>query len=141
MQEPAIATWDLLISDADFEKLKAGYDSDDMDDKWLATSEAVGQNGSISVHIIRSWTKTELYRLHVKPSEGDASAKIEGITWEQNNGGIRISEEQGKKEAAFLCRRLLGCESESIPVYDVSIFWDHPAAKIGAEIKDGTKAT
>lgn len=46
----------------------------------------------------------------VKPSDGASSVKIEATTWEQNIGGIHVSEEQGKKEAVLLCRYILRCD-------------------------------
>jgi hypothetical protein len=93
MEDPATALWDLSISDADFEKLKAGFESEDMDDRWIISVTDLDQSGNISIHISRSWTKKELYRLAVKPSDGTSGVKIEAITWEQNKGGIHISEE------------------------------------------------
>ncbi|MCJ1417779.1 hypothetical protein MMC32_004124 [Xylographa parallela] len=133
MEEPAIAPWDVSISNADFQKLKAGFKPEDMDDKWLVSVTDLDQNGKISIHITRSWTRKELYRLTVKPSDGASGAKVEAITWEQNKGGIRISEEQGKKEAVLLCRSILGCKVDSLPEYDSSIFWNHPGALLGAK--------
>ena len=130
MEDPATALWDLSISDTDFDKLKAGFESEDMDDKWIVSVTDLDQSGHTSIHISRSWTKKELYRLAVKPRAGASGVKIEAITWEQNKGGIHISEEQGKKEAVLLCRSILGCDIDTLPEYDSSIFWTHPAAQL-----------
>ena len=136
MQEPATAQWGLSISDADLEKLDAGLEPQDSDDKWLITVTDQNQSSTHSIHWARSGTNTELYVLHVKPSGGGGSsgsgsgAKVEAITWEQNNGGVRISEEQAKKEIALLSRRVLECEFGALPEYDSSIMWDHPGANI-----------
>jgi tetrahydromethanopterin S-methyltransferase subunit H len=73
------------------------------------------QGGNISIR--RSWTNKELYRLAVKPSEGGTSAKIEAITWEQNQGD-RISEEQARIDAVILCRQILECDFAAAPDYD-----------------------
>ncbi|OGM43937.1 hypothetical protein ABOM_005930 [Aspergillus bombycis] len=102
MREPATAPWGLSISEANFKKLKAGG------------------------------TGKEIYMLVVKPSDGDSNTgvKIEAITWEQNKGGIRISEEQAKKEVVIITRRLLECDFDAPPEYDVSDLWNHPAAQI-----------
>ena len=135
MQEPATAPWRLSISDTDFEKLKAGFEPQDQDDKWRVSVTDKSQSGNISIHLARSGTDKELYVLVVKPNDGGSSssgAKIEAITWEQNKGGIRISEEQAKKEVVVITRRLLECDFHALPDYDVSSMWNHPAAQIGA---------
>ena len=130
MVEPATALWGLSISDADFEKLKAGFKSTSMDDKWDVSVADVDQSGNISITLSRSWTGKKHYILAVKPSDGSSGVEIEAITWEQDKGGIHISEEQGKKEAVILCRALLDCDFDKLPHYDTSLLWNHPAARI-----------
>ncbi|OTA63980.1 hypothetical protein K449DRAFT_380915 [Hypoxylon sp. EC38] len=141
MQEPATAPWGLSISDADFEKLKAGFEPQDQDDKWRVSVTDQSESGNISIHLARSGTDKELYVLFVKPSDsGDSGGssssnsgvKIEAITWEQNKGGIRISEEQAKKEVVIITRGLLECDFDALPEYDASDLWNHPAAQIGS---------
>ncbi|KAI9793812.1 MAG: hypothetical protein M1835_006970 [Candelina submexicana] len=135
MQEPATAPWGLSISDSDLKKLKAGFKPQDQDDKWRVSATEQSQSGTISIHIARGGTGIELYRLIVKPSDGDSSssgAKIEAITWEQNKGGIRMSEEQAKKEAVITTRNLLDCAFEALPEYDFSDIWNYPGARLGA---------
>lgn len=138
MLDPAIAPWDLSISDADFEKLKAGFEPQDMDDKWRVSVTELGWSGNISIHLSRSWTGKELYVLIVNPGDDDNSnstgggVKIEAITWEQNKGGIRISEEQAKKEVVIITRCILRCAFDALPEYDSSDLWNHPGARIGA---------
>lgn len=136
MQEPATAPWGLSISDADFEKLKAGFEPQDQDDKWRVSVTDQSQSGNISIHLARSGTGKELYVLVVELRDGGSSSsgvKIEAITWEQNKGGIRISEEQAKKEVVIITRRLLECDFDALPEYDVSDLWNHPAAQIVAK--------
>lgn len=77
------------------------------------------QGGDIS--IIRCWSKREFYRLIVKPSEGGTSAKIEAITWEQNQGE-HISEAQAKIDAVLLCRQQIECDIAAAPDYDPGLF-------------------
>ena len=132
MQEPATAPWGLSISDADLEKLKAGLEPQDQDDKWRVSATAQSQSGTISIHLARSGTGKELYVLVGQPSDGSSGVKIEAITWEQNKGGIRISEEQAKKEVVIITRGLLECDFDALPEYDVSDLWNHPAAQLGA---------
>jgi hypothetical protein len=133
MQEPATASWGLSISDADFKKLKAGFEPQDQDDKWRVSVAQQSQSDNISIHLARSGTGKELYVLILKPNKdggGSSGTEIKAITWEQNKGGIRISEQQAKKEVVIITRRLLECDFDGLPDYDVSDLWNHPAAQI-----------
>src|SRR5690348_7931444 len=73
MKEPLTAPWGLSISDADVKKLKAGFKSRSMDDKWDMLVEDPDENGHITLHILRSWLQEECYMLHIvpKPNKGD----------------------------------------------------------------------
>ncbi|KAK6083235.1 hypothetical protein SCUP515_01977 [Seiridium cupressi] len=55
MKAPLTAPWGLPISDAGVEKLKVGFKSRDMDDKWDMLIEDPDENGNMSLHILRSW--------------------------------------------------------------------------------------
>jgi len=73
----------------------------------------------------------------VKPgddSSSGSSAEIASITWETNNGGIRISEEQAKKQIVVITRCNLECDCDALPAYDSSVMWTYPAADISANI-------
>ena len=132
MKEPLTAPWGLAISDADVEKIKAGFRSHNMDEKYDILIEDPDENGNISLHIIRSMVREECYILHIvpKPSNDDSgSAKIQGITWEGNKSGLQCDAEQAKKEAVILSRMLLHCEFETLPHYPSSILWDPSAYK------------
>jgi hypothetical protein len=130
MVDPATAQWGVSISDRDFLKLKTGFEPADMDDKWVVSVADLDQSDNFSITVSRSWTGKKFYVLTIKLSDGGNSINIEAITWEQNKGGIHISEEQGKKEAVILCRGLLDCEFDTIPYYDPSLLWNHPAGQI-----------
>lgn len=137
MQEPATAPWGLSISDADFEKLKAGFEPQDQDDKWRVSATDQSQSGTISIHVSRSGTGKEFYVLVVKPGDGGnsgSSVNVEAITWETNKGGIRISEEQAKKEVVIITRGLLECGFDALPEYDIDDMWNHPAADLSAKL-------
>jgi hypothetical protein len=132
MKESLTAPWGLAISDADVEKIKAGFRSHNMDDKYDILIEDPDENGNISLHIIRSVVQEECYILHIvpKPSNDDSgSAKIQGITWEGNKSGLQCDAEQAKKEAVILSRMLLHCEFETLPHYPSSMLWDPSAYK------------
>ena len=140
MEEPATASWDLSISDTDLDKLKAGFMPQDMDDKWRITVTDQSQEGTSSIHFARSWTGIEHYVLFVKSNDGGSSGgsggKIEAITWEQNKGGIRITEELAKKEVVYMSRNLLECRFEALPEYSFEEVFDHP----GTYITNGTSS-
>ncbi|KAI0845881.1 hypothetical protein F5Y00DRAFT_245149 [Daldinia vernicosa] len=132
MKEPLTAPLDLPISDEDVEKLKVGFKSQSMDDKWDLLVEDPDENGNISLHIIRNWLQEECYILHIVPKSNNddaESAKIQGITWEGNKAGLQCDAEQAKKEAVILCRGNLGCKFETLPQYPSSVFWDRNAYK------------
>lgn len=127
MKAPLTAAWDVPLSDADVAKIKAGFRSRNMDDKWDLLIEEPDENGNISLHIIRNWLQEDCYILHIvpKPSNDDGGrAKIQAITWEGNKGGLQCSTEQAKKDAVILSRMLLHCEFEKIPHYPISMLMD-----------------
>lgn len=119
MKEPATASWGLSVSNADLEKLKAGFQPKDQDDKWhyyVSTTESL-----ISVHVARSAFNIEFYVLDVivKPDDEDGSggrAEIASITWETSRGCL--SEEEAKNSVVGITRSVLGCDFEAIPEYD-----------------------
>lgn len=126
MQEPATAAWGLRISDADAEKLKAGFQPQDQDDKWhiyVSPTEP-----ATSVHIARSAFGVETYVVHVVEKTGGegGSAEIASITWDANKNGIRTPEEQAKKQVVNLTRSILECSYETLPEYDFAEVWDYP---------------
>lgn len=132
MKEPLTAPWGLPISDSDLDKLKVGFKSKSMDDKWDILIEEPDEDGNVSVHIIRSWLQEECYILHIVPklnNDDGGSAKIQSITWEGNKAGLQCDAEQAEKEAVMLCRGHLHCEFERLPHYPSSMFWDSKAYK------------
>ena len=64
---------------------------------------------------------------------GGGGVVIEAITWEQNKGGIRLSEEQAKKEVVMITRSMLQCDYDALPEYDPEDIFNHPGAQIGAK--------
>ncbi|PVI04205.1 hypothetical protein DM02DRAFT_519094 [Periconia macrospinosa] len=128
MKEPLTAPLDMTISEADVEKIKVGYRTRSMDEKWDFLIEDPDESGNISLHILRSWlgTQDDDYILHIapKPSNNDGgSAKIVGITWEGNKAGLQCDAEQAKIEAVSLCRGHLKCKFDNLPDYPTSMFW------------------
>lgn len=144
MKAPLTAPLGVPISNADVAKLKIGFKSHSMDDKWDLLIEDPDENGGFSVHILRSWLQDECYVLHVvatKPSppsppnndkddahdtgdRGVHGTEIQSITWEGDQAGLQCSAEQAQKEAVMLVRGWLHCELETLPHYPSSMFWD-----------------
>ena len=133
MKEPLIAPWGLPISDADLEKLKVGFRSQSMDDRWDVLNEDPDKDGNISIHILRSWLQEDCYILHIVPKpnsdNGGGSARIQSITWEGNKGGLQCGSEQAKKEAVLVSKWILRCEFETLPDYPSSVMWQSSAYK------------
>lgn len=90
-----------------------------MDDRWRVVVSPLGEDGTISVHVSRSWTGIPHYILFIRPNNGVSScATIEAITWEQDKGGIYISEEMAKMTVVTISRSFLECDYEVLPVYN-----------------------
>ncbi|KAL1904048.1 hypothetical protein Sste5344_010221 [Sporothrix stenoceras] len=116
MEEPMSAAWGLVLSDADWEKLRVGLQAYEMEDRWLYNVDEIDVSGVITIHIQRSWTGIEIYAIHVKPrrdEEPDEPTRIIAITWEQNKNGILITEEQAKIEVAILTREVSEAEAQA----------------------------
>lgn len=144
MKAPLTVPWGLPISDVDVAKLKVGYKSQSMDNKWDLLIEDPDDNGGFSVHILRNWLQEECYIFHVVVSKSPPSnkddaddngdrngygAEIQSITWEGNKAGLQCSAEQAQKEAVILARGWLHCELEALPHYPSSMFWDSSGYK------------
>lgn len=148
MKLPLTAPLDLPISDADVAKLKVGFKSQSMDDRWEILVEDPDEDGGMSVHIFRSWHMEECYILHIiVPKEGSISsndhngdrggggsrsasrAKVHGITWEGDKAGLQCDAEQAKKEAVMVARWILDCEFEELPQYSSKEFWQSSGYK------------
>ncbi|KAK7218937.1 hypothetical protein V2G26_006940 [Clonostachys chloroleuca] len=133
IDEPLTAPWGLPVSSKDLEKLKAGFRTRSMDDKWDLLVEDPDDKGNISLHILRNWEYAELFILHIVSNEDSGGAVIQHITWEGNWNGHRCEAEQAQKEAVILCRLFLKCEFETVPQYPSSVMWSPEAyKKLGA---------
>ncbi|KAF2220027.1 hypothetical protein BDZ85DRAFT_321980 [Elsinoe ampelina] len=133
MVNPATATWNLPISEADLTKMKAGYESHQMEDKWDIRVQDPDPDGGVTFRISRSWEGIEHYLLHTVPNEDGAGHKIESITWSQNIEHVRLSEEQAKIDAIILCRGLLDCVFLDVPYLDSSLMYTYPDRFVSTE--------
>ncbi|TLD23161.1 hypothetical protein PspLS_07640 [Pyricularia sp. CBS 133598] len=131
ISQPLTAPWGLSISEADVGKLKVGYRSRSMDNKWDLLIQDPDNKGGWTIYIIRNWQYHTCYILHVVPKAAGGEAKgeeangatIESLTWEGNMEGFQAPEEQAKKESIMLCRSWLGCKFETLPEYSWDEFW------------------
>ena len=73
MPEPATASWDVNISEADFLKLKARFEPQDQDDKWRVWHTEERHNGNVLIYCARAGTGNELYIVPVKSKNGDCN--------------------------------------------------------------------
>jgi hypothetical protein len=114
MKEPKTVPWNISISNADLEKLKAGFEPQTQDHKWCIWVSEQNQDGNITITFARAAFRRELYAFHIK--EGDGGSSIEAFTWEQNNGVVRVPEEVAKKQVVATSRAILKCDLEALPV-------------------------
>lgn len=125
MKDPSTAPWGLIISDTDLAKLRAGFVPKSQDDKWRIWVSDDDQNGNIAVTIARTAFRVEVAIFHIKTDERGNT--IESITWEQSLGKARISEEQAKKRAVLISRKIARCDIEALPVDDITVMYNREA--------------
>ncbi|KAK6833150.1 hypothetical protein PG987_007844 [Apiospora arundinis] len=115
-------------------KAQKRFEPESWDDKWGVSAEEQSQSRNVSIHVTQNPTGKDHYVLDIRPQGEDSGegVKVEAITWDQKKGDTHITEEQAKKEVVVITRRLLECDFEALPEYDVSILWDHPAAEINS---------
>ncbi|KAH8731822.1 hypothetical protein GQ44DRAFT_698076 [Phaeosphaeriaceae sp. PMI808] len=122
IEHPLTATWNLGITDADIHKLVHGYQPEQMEDRWMCCSDGPDQQGTIVVHIYRSWSGDEQLQLTAKAptstsDEGEGikgrGAEITEIKWERGNSPNELNEGQAKDLATTLCRQILGCKLDA----------------------------
>lgn len=119
MKNPATAIWNLGISSSEAAKLLQGFQPAAMEDRWMCRADGPDVHGNIVVHIYRSWTGQEHFRIKatapvsdgtITEDRGGHGAKITEITWEQGDGPIQATEEDAKNLAIAVCRGVLKCE-------------------------------
>ncbi|KAK8032313.1 hypothetical protein PG990_002047 [Apiospora arundinis] len=100
MKEPATATWGLSISDADFEKLKKGFEPESWDDKWGVSAEEQSQSRNVSIHVTRNPTGKDSYVLDIRPQGEDSGegVKVEAITWDQKRATFTSRRSRPKRK-------------------------------------------
>ncbi|KAI8245755.1 hypothetical protein K4K57_010311 [Colletotrichum sp. SAR 10_99] len=141
MPVPASASWGVTISHADFEKLKAGLEPMDQDDKWRYKATYDEENGTVIIHIIRVGMGHELYSIVIKVDHngnGDENHTIETIHWSQDQGGNPISKALAKKHVVILSRCNLECDFEAVPDYDSEDFFDEPGTNVVSNDQEHT---
>ena len=102
MPEPATASWNVNISEADFVKPKGGFEREDQDDEWrMRNAEESGND--FPFRYGRAGTGSELYIVHVKSKEGDCNTgALPGYNFNDvwDHGAIALpGDEQGKRDS------------------------------------------
>lgn len=124
IEHPMTAPWGLRIADSDFRSLIQGFQPEVMEDRWMCCTDGPDQQGSILVHIYRSWTGREQFQLKAKtPIDNEKEvggterrgAEITDIIWDQGEVPNEVGEEEAKSLATMVCRHILGCKLEAAP--------------------------
>lgn len=118
MKNPATAVWNLDVSRNDVEKLLRGFRPAAMEDRWMCNADAPDDRGDFVVHVHRSWTGDELFRMNVVlavpvgeavPAYTDKRhATITDIIWESDS--FLATEIEAKDLARAVCRGVMGCD-------------------------------
>ncbi|KAF9875433.1 hypothetical protein CkaCkLH20_07253 [Colletotrichum karsti] len=138
MPKPASAPWGLIISEADFKRLKKGLEPESMDDKYQIKATEDSDSGAVTIHWVRAF-HDEFWSLVIKKYDDDNSNtiyRIDTINWAQVHSTVPISEALAKKQVVVLSRCNLECDFEAAPAYDEPDFYDEPAED---NIVNGTK--
>ncbi|PSN59972.1 hypothetical protein BS50DRAFT_564572 [Corynespora cassiicola Philippines] len=123
IEHPMTAAWSLPIEDSEFRSLIRGFQPEAMEDRWMCCTDGPDQQGSIVVHIYRSWTRKEQFQLKAKAltvdgeagGNGTSGAEITEIKWDRGSEPNEVAEPQAKDLAAMVCRYVLGCKLEAWP--------------------------
>ncbi|KAI3400382.1 hypothetical protein diail_3399 [Diaporthe ilicicola] len=120
MKNPATAPWNLGISRNDVEKLLRGFKPAAMEDRWMCRADAPDARGDFVVHVHRSWTGDEAFRMNVvlavvgsdKTSANidERHATITDITWDRGESSFLATEVEAKDLATSVYRGVLGCD-------------------------------
>ncbi|KAF4452086.1 hypothetical protein F53441_5018 [Fusarium austroafricanum] len=109
LADPDTASWNLPLSNTDYNKLIKGFEPQAMEDKWLCRADDPDTQGIVVVHMYRSWSGEEQISLAVA---GDLNenitngANIVEISWDKS----RLTEREAKDLAFNICKWILGCQ-------------------------------
>lgn len=122
IQIPITALWDASVPSSQLTKLLNGFMPQDMDDKWFIYADGPDADGSVVVHMHRSWTSYEVYRLMLNvPLDAEGNVKEEDsnileLMWETDENRYRGGDEDHEKEIiTSVCKWMLGVELNVSP--------------------------
>lgn len=99
------------MSSADVNKLLAGFQPRQMEDRWCCCAETTGQQSIWMVRFYRSWTGDEQLAIRVKTGMDDGDGKhggeITAITWDEGEASNPVAEDDAKELVRDLCEGLL----------------------------------
>jgi hypothetical protein len=115
IQIPITAQWEVSVPRSELTKLLNGFQPREMEDKWFVYADGPDAEGTVVVHMHRSWTGYENFRLllHVPlDAEGnleEEDSNILELTWETDETRYRGGGEAEAKEIAEgVCSWVLG---------------------------------
>lgn len=117
LQHYKTAPWLLCISSADLTRLTAGFQPQQMEDRWLCCAEDTAEPGVQVVRFHKSWTGQEHFSVRVRMVEksgGKHSGEITEIAWDEGKGAETITEDDAKDIVIGLCKSVLGCSINTI---------------------------
>ncbi|CAI6329292.1 unnamed protein product [Periconia digitata] len=115
LQKPISASWERTITRNDYNKMLKGFQPSDMDHKWGMQADAPDAQGNINLHAYRSWMSEIMFSITVEVADLNSTedkdwAKVVKISWNEQPGGMKVSEAEAKEDMTDLCRNLLSCK-------------------------------
>ncbi|ODA80024.1 hypothetical protein RJ55_02982 [Drechmeria coniospora] len=118
MQRPARAPWNVEIPSSDVANLLRGFVPIEMEDRWFCYADAAdADDGTMLVHLCRSWTGAEMVVLAVRTTldatgavDESAAARVTEIRWEEAGEEGDRGEASAKETAEMVCRVVLNCQ-------------------------------
>ncbi|KAF4455119.1 hypothetical protein F53441_2484 [Fusarium austroafricanum] len=114
IENPATAPWNKKVSQSDLKRMTEGFVPETMEDKWLCYSDLADAQGTVVVHLCRSWSRAEQITFKLEPVDTvpGVVARITEITWETQSGESDLGEEEAKENAIMTCNDILDCTLE-----------------------------
>lgn len=126
---PATASWNVTISQADLEKLQAGYEPWDIGNMWYIKAMPRDESNRMHVHFARFCARSPVYTIVVAVSpDGSSGGVIESIIWETREGDHDLSEDWAKREVVLVARSRAECDMPGLPELDREEWWPRTVA-------------
>ncbi|PVH98710.1 hypothetical protein DM02DRAFT_30481 [Periconia macrospinosa] len=115
LKNTATAQWGRSLTHSDYSKILKGFGPQDMDDRWGIQTDTPDAQGNTVAYLYRSWGSVVQFSLTITAGDADNTetkdwAKIVTISWNEQPGYQKVTEEEAKESSVNLCRGLLRCE-------------------------------